>query len=371
MDSLPDLAKQWAHLMRTGHQAEAKRLGWDTIFPLAEEKFLAQTTVQETYDWLVLPAGLSPEYRVLLIKALRPKKVYFLGTHEFKKYALDLIIERTGLKPSEYEVETIEYSGMDVADVYQHIQKHLQRFKGKKVALDLTRGKRIMSAGSAIVGAFFGFDLVYIDEDWLDDIKRGVPGTERLVVSKNPFDVFGDLDLQTAHQLFNFHDYGAAMRIYGRLITQITDPRPMEIENLLAETYAHWNAFNFGAAGKKMAECRDRAAQYNISLPAGVDKNAYALDQLREVNLDAIPQANQALHVIADLYANALRKAKTGQFEDAIARLYRCLELMSQSRLATHGIDTSSPELASYNDAYKELTKKCTVRSFPSPTKLG
>jgi hypothetical protein len=102
-----------------------------------------------------------------------------------------------------------------------------------------------------------------------------------------------------------------------------------------------------------------------------VDKNAYALDQLREVNLDAIPQANQALHVIADLYANALRKAKTGQFEDAIARLYRCLELMSQSRLATHGIDTSSPELASYNDAYKELTKKCTVRSFPSPTKLG
>jgi CRISPR-associated protein (TIGR02710 family) len=228
-----------------------------------------------------------------------------------------------------------------------------------------------MSAGAAIVGAFFGFDLVYIDEDWTDDIKRGVPGTERLVVSKNPFDVFGDLDMQTAHQLFNFHDYGAAMRIYSRLMGQVSDPRLVEIEHLLAESYAHWNAFNFGAASKKLSECRNRAAQYSIKLPAGVEENAFALQQLQEVNLDTIPQEKQALHVIADLYANALRKARTGQFEDAIARLYRCLELMSQSRLASHGISTSSPELASYSEAYKELTLKVYGREVSLPNEIG
>src|SRR4030042_1793697 len=93
----------------------------------------------------------------------------------------------------------------------------LDLFYNKKVILDLTRGKRIMSVGAGIVGAFFGFDLVYVDEEWIDEIKRGKPGTEKLVTVKNPFEVFGDLEGQEARELFNHYDYGAAIYFYKKL----------------------------------------------------------------------------------------------------------------------------------------------------------
>ncbi len=43
-----------------------------------------------------------------------------------------------------------------------------------------------------------GCDLLYIDEDWTDEIKRGVPGTESLIHVKNPLQIFGDLELRYA-----------------------------------------------------------------------------------------------------------------------------------------------------------------------------
>jgi len=42
---------------------------------------------------------------------------------------------------------------------------------------------------------------------------------------------------------------------------------------------------------------------------------------------------------LADLFANAARRAKEGKFDDAVARLYRAVELLSQFFLARKGID--------------------------------
>ena len=58
---------------------------------------------------------------------------------------------------------------MDISDVYSKIKLKMNLFEDKNVLLDLTRGKRIMSVGAGIVGAFFNFDLVYIDEEWIAD----------------------------------------------------------------------------------------------------------------------------------------------------------------------------------------------------------
>ncbi|RKY04684.1 TIGR02710 family CRISPR-associated protein [Candidatus Poribacteria bacterium] len=45
--------------------------------------------------------------------------------------------------------------------------------------------------------------------------------------------------------------------------------------------------------------------------------------------------------LLADLIANAERRAGEGRYEDAVARLYRACEMIAQIGLASYGVDTS------------------------------
>ncbi|MDP3881309.1 MAG: TIGR02710 family CRISPR-associated CARF protein [Nanoarchaeota archaeon] len=371
-EPLEKLREEWLDLVKKASIEKAEEMYWKSIFPLVEDNFIKISKSKEQYEWLVLPCGLESSYYILLINAIKPKNVYFIGTKEFKENFLNFIVEKTGLKPSQYIIDTVSYEGLEIADVYQKIRSHLSSFIDKKVLMDLTRGKRIMSVGAGIVGAFFGFDLVYIDEEWLDDIKRGMPGTERLVMVKNPFDVFGDLELKEARDFFNHNNHGAALSLYKRIHQKIDDPRNVEIEELLAESYLHWNSFNFKAALIKLESARDKLGQYRMKVNPHLIANIQALQILISQNDTESKNSEQFnLHVIIDLYSNALRKAEVGLFEDSISRLYRVLELISQYRLAAYGIVTSSPEIKKYELAYKALVKEIYGFEKELPAEIG
>ena len=369
MSNLDDLRNPWISLLSQGKFEEADKFYWEAIFPEIEDLFIKKSSFSEQCDWLILPVGLESSYYILLIKAIKPKQVYFLGTQEFKNNFLDKIVEKSGLKPSQYIIDIIGYDRMDVADVYNKIRSRLDSFLGKKVIMDLTRGKRILTVGSGIVGAFFGFDLVYIDEDWIDNLKRGLPGSEKLVLVKNPFEVFGDLELREARDFFAHYNYGAALALYKRIKNKIIDPREVEIEELLSEAYLHWNAFNFKAASGKLNQVISKSSQYSLKLPENVKKNMQVLEIL---NSDKPTDSNlYHLHLIMDLYANALRKSEVGVFEDSISRLYRLLELISQYRLKAYNIDTLSPDLKKYENEYNLATKEIYGFEKNLPMEIG
>ncbi len=369
--SLAELRETWLSLVRQTRINEANTLYWERLFPLVEKEFLAHNKIEEHYDWLVLPCGLEASYYILLIKAIRPKQVYFLGTEEFVAEFLETIIKNTGLKASEYIFDKISYEGLDITDVYDKIRARLNLFIDKKILMDLTRGKRIMSVGAGIVGAFFGFDLVYIDESWVDDVKRGMPGTEKLVMVRNPFEVFGDLELREARAFLNNHNYGAALALYRRIQQKIVDPRNVEIEAFLSEAYMHWNSFNFKAAVSKLQTAVDKLQQYHIKAKPEILENLIALKVLDTGSQEIIKSEEFNLHVIIDLYCNAMRKSEVGIFEDAISRLYRVLELITQNRLKSHGIETLGSDLTPYESAYKAVTKEIYGIEKNPPMEIG
>lgn len=365
---MEDLRGEWLDLIRQARIEEADELYWKELFPLVESKFLSENKAKEQYDWLVLPCGLESSYYVLLIRALNPKNVYFIGTQEFKDNFLNMVVEKSGIKASQYIVDVVSYDEMNVSDVYEKIRGHLDLFADKKIILDLTRGKRILSVGAGIVGAFFGFDMVYVDEGWDDKIKRGIPGTERLVMVKNPFEVFGDLELREAKEFFNHYDYGPAIFFYNKLRERVVDPRVIEVERLLAETYMYWNSFNFKAALTKLEMLRDREKQYNLK---GIGKTSSHIEVLKILIDENNKNDDYNLHLIVDLYANALRKAEIGLFEDSISRMYRVLELISQYRLRSYGIETSQPNVKHIESEYRNLTKEIYGFEKDLPLEVG
>jgi len=374
MGEFEEIREKWLDLIKQTKVKEAGEIYWEKLFPTIEKRFLEKNQIKEEYDWLILPVGLESSYYILLIKAINPKNVYILCTKEFKSLGLlDKVIEETNIKPSQLIVDTLEYKEMDVAGVYEKIRKHLDIFSNKKVILDLTRGKRVMSTGAGITGSFFGFDLVYIDEDWIDEVKRGIPGSERLVVVKNPFQVFGDLESQEAKKLFNHYNYGAALFFYKKLKEKVVDPREIEIKELLSESYLRWNSFNFKAALHKIKQLTEKAGQYNIKTDPGIIENLKTLEILNSADIDKPETLDDEfnLHIIIDLYTNAMRKAEMGLFEDAISRLYRVLELISQYRLRKYGIETSKPDISKYSDQYKQIAKEIYNFEKELPSEVG
>lgn len=370
MADLENLGEKWLDLIRHAKIDEAEGFFWKEMYCLVEKNFLEKYVSANHCDWLILPVGLEAYLYILLIKALKPRKVYFLCTEEFRNNFLDKVVKETGFGHSDYMVDVLSYEGMDVADVYERIRKHLDLFLNKKVVLDLTRGKRIMSVGAGIVGAFFGFDLVYIDERWVDDVKRGLPGSESLVYVRNPFEVFGDLEGQEARELFNHNDFGAALSVYKRLKEKVADPRKILTEELLAESYLHWNSFNFKAAFQKIDQYIKKAKQYNFKLSQQIHDNWEALQILSSAEIHARNE-DFHIHIILDLYANALRKASAGMFEDAVSRLYRVLELISQYRLRSYGIETSNPKLNDLAGDYKKVTMRLYGFEKEIPFEIG
>lgn len=373
MHDLNSARQRLLEFWKEGKFDEGDSFYWNEVFPLAEAKFLSETKVEQRYDWLIMPGGFVPAYHIFLIRALKPKEVYFIGTREFKEQHLDEVIKKTGLQPSQYIVDVVEYKGMNLTEVYDKIRKRLDLFVGKKVILDLTRGKRIMSIGAGIVGAFFGFDLVYLDKEWDSYFKRGIPGTEKLVMVKNPFEVFGDLELREAREFFATYNYGAALALYKRIRQKIVDPRAVEIEELLSEAYMHWNSFNFKAAHLKLRQAIMKSRQYNVPVNAEVLENMKALELLQSDEASSYYERGDeyTLHLIVDLYMNALRKAEVGMFEDAVSRLYRAIELISQHRLHSHEIQTVGSDLTKFNEEYAKLSKELYGVEKQLPYEIG
>ncbi|MBI2584169.1 MAG: TIGR02710 family CRISPR-associated protein [Candidatus Aenigmarchaeota archaeon] len=379
---LGQLREKWKELVLKGHFNEAEVLYWENMHEISEKTLIKKVSEMgmSRYDWLIIPAGLEKRYYILLINALKPKKVYFICTKEFRNYFLDFIIQKASLKREDYEIDDIEYSGMDLAEIYGKIKDRFPLFEGKRVAVDLTRGKRIMSASAGIMASFFGFDIVYIDEEWIDEIKRGLPGTETLVRVRNPYEVFGELENNHATYLFNTYSFNSAAILFRDLCKKVADPRIFEIKALLAEGYDQWDAFNYIAAEKKLEELMGKLRQYGIRFEhAQIANNLAVLKFLANLKPgqkfeENLKNEDFVVHLLIDMYLNALRRKEVNRQEDSITRLYRLLELISQYRLSTHGITTSQPmysKIAEIEIKYGELTKKLYGTERIVPAEIG
>lgn len=379
---------EWLVLKTSGEFAKANEYYEKTLYPIVEQRFLSQAGKAGgvgAYDALLLPLGEKWHHSVLLIKLLRPKRVYFICTKEVEQSTLGKVVEMTGLAQQDYKKDIVEYFGMDLPEVHEKVTAAIMRLKqlgAKSFAVDLTRGKRIMTAGLGIAGALNGCDFVYIDEDWNSDINDGMPCTERLTFVKNPYKIFGDVEMKNAKELFNNNGFYQSAQVFVGLSKSVRDPRECIAYQTFAEAYAQWDMFNYRAALVKLRDANTKAGQFCVQLPP-IDKNFAALIELEELQsrkqrfYEIIKNTQSAFRLIADAYANAMRRAENQRFDDAISRLYRLIEIVSQHRLALLGFDCASPDftvlsLDGLQERYQEVTQKIygTKKELPNAVTL-
>ncbi len=220
----------------------------------------------------------------------------------------------------------------------------------ESIVVDFTRGTKSMSAAAMLAGVSRGVGwLRYVDGVRQQDPRGMVQaGTERMR-QVQPALATVRAQLQRALSLIANGQFAAAANLFpgwraDALAAFPEAARPAAAAAAwFAAFWGDWDRFFYASAARRLAELKDLAipTEWSSFLPS--QKNQALLELLAQgLPTDFPEKARHSRCLAVDLLANAERRLRWGQPEDALQRAYRVLESAGQARLFTHGLDSEA-----------------------------
>lgn len=224
------------------------------------------------------------------------------------------------------------------------VEEWLARGTDHRVVVDFTDGSKCLSIALALHARRWPCTFSYVcDSESSQQCANELDGRD-VVQRYNPWDTLGYQAIEDACDLFNRGHFAAAAGVLKSCLRRAESPTvKRELATLwaLARAYAEWDRFDHAAARSSIAEAIKNANDLRVIL--GSEDG----DHLFEVLLSHRHVIeNCSADPVADLIANATRRARAGRWDDAVARLYRAVEAIAQAALRRHGLDTSRIPLA-------------------------
>jgi len=233
------------------------------------------------------------------------------------------------------------------------------------ILVDFTRGTKAMSA--ALVLAAVRHDLPqlrYISGGRRDERGMVVAGTE-IVAEVRTTIATARKRLDDAFRFFRHGNFAAVLEILPDSTNPFVALWPQDLLDMaafirpLAMFAAAWDRLDYkGALRVDLPAKGPRPSPWDSFLPSESIKTwvATLAQPFPDLNKD---RAMRLRLLIADLLANGERRIRDQQFEDAIIRAYRVLELVGQIRLFDNDLDSASlpPEHPVIEKFQKELEK--------------
>ncbi|UWV47669.1 TIGR02710 family CRISPR-associated CARF protein [Acetivibrio thermocellus] len=340
--------------------------------PLIIEYFIQENTkkISGNCDAMVLTLGTSYEPLVLSISVLKPEKVLILYTDK-SHHLLDDVIEFTKLKPSQYVATDVDAE--NPLQLYRKIKDVYEKWgRPRNIYVDFTGGTKSMAAGCAMAGSAIGAKLIYIAGNFLTDLRKPEPGSEKLCYIDDPYTVFGDLEREQAISLFNKMDYVSAYRIFEELEQRVPGTKEYSALKYISKAYNAWDSLDISGAADNLSKC------YEIVVTEGKIDKSFVLNShieklekqlgvirvLEKIHCSEEAAKNKSVifdnigYLIANLYQNAMRREKQEKYEMASLLLYRILEIVEQKRLWNYGVDTSDADFTKLCEDEKVLLEK-------------
>lgn len=281
--------------------------------------------------FMTVGTGFGEEGKISLAHALThsiientPQKVIFFGSTESKQ-TVKLIKEDYHNQESEElkEYEDYEFVELEEPDdfnsCYEIMNEYISKYENDKRLLDYTSGTKTMSVTIATIGIVNNLSLSLI---------KGRRGENGIVIANteeinavNAYQVYDKQHFQNVKKYFNYYKYQSANDSLSE-ITTLLDNEEKKYMNQLIELYDDWDKF----------------IHPDVKLPTEHPLVEHLSEQLKK-NVKALRIINKENHkqkcfyILADLINNAKRRCEEEKYDDAVARLYRSLELIAQIRL--------------------------------------
>lgn len=255
-----------------------------------------------------------------------PDHTVFVVTDESLNTTMPLIKEKIDISLKSCE----EYRLTDadnVMKIYNELAAVIKKLKVdyRRLAVDFTSGTKAMS-GALVMAACLheADDLCYIAGERQNGIVA--MGAEELKFV-SPLSVISDKKLAEAVLLFNRHQYDGVIAIVNEL-EKTTSSRTIldKFTDLkkCAMAYSCWDRFNH----REALNCLKSIDKHMFN------ENKRFLNELEKAD-------EKEPYYEADLINNAKRRAEEGKYDDAVARLYRAIELLSQYSLKKYGFNST------------------------------
>ena len=221
-----------------------------------------------------------------------------------------------------------------------------------QVIADITGGTKPMTAGLVLALSGLGVIFSYVGGEKRDPkTGRVITGSERVRLLEDPTARFHELEWQAFKTSWNAWRMDSAAAMLGRILANpelLTPAEQKFYQNLLQVTrgLSAWDRFQHVEAleaieeGLPIAFAIAEAWRHGnkVRVLKALEEYLPRLKRLVE------KRGKPTMGLLADLLANAERRAESGRYDDAVARLYRALELAAEADLYTRtGIVLSDP----------------------------
>lgn len=249
--------------------------------------------------------------------------------------------EHVGKEMEDYQfVRLLDVDRFD--ECFQKIRQEILDRESWEIIIDYTSGTKTMTMSAAIASVLYGKDLTLVSGE------RGQNGlvstnTEE-IKTQSLYSAYDKILNDKMIDAFNHHRFETALK----QINDIVKLNQRESLLKIVQAYNNWDKFHHQEAFDLL-----RNIKVNVKDEGAFKRNKEFLGTL--VNARDVKE----YYLLADLINNAQRRCQEGKYDDALARLYRAVEFISQIRLKKeYGIDTSDVDLDRIPDFVQEKYQK-------------
>ncbi len=285
-----------------------------------------------------------------------PDTAVFIVSKETKIKTLPFIEEKIkSHKPTleyfaELEEEINEFEELHNSFVKIILKYIKQGYEKSNIIVDYTSGTKAMSAALVSAGIFIQVGRITYTYGKRGDGGRVQSGSEK-TTSLSPNLFITGKKFSEAKLLFNKNLFEGVIN----LLSSFEDlPHPdfsTKIQFIIQLSHAlnNWDKFEFGSAFeilnqmKKDENMLHEAKYFGLSL----EKFTQTANTLKEKKLNDF--------LVCELISNAGRRATEGKYDDAVARLYRALEMIGQIEFEKQfGCSTSDVKIENIPEQFRE-----------------
>jgi hypothetical protein len=295
-------------------------------------------------DLLVSLSGFSPETTLLAYELILPLRLLVISSDNTRSQ-VDVIHKKIGdrLEFSQFMHDYVD--PVNPIDIYELVKKAVRPVRPGdpplRAIIDITGGKKVMSASAALAASQLDLKLCYIDSQFDPEMRQAIPGTERLCILSNPTVLFGDKDMDAAVQMFKSGGYVGAKERFGELSERVSAPARARYLCDLAALYQSWCDLDSGDLPARVEQVKMRIADPRSEVrPETAKRLAEQLEFVRAL------VAKDSSAQLLNSYLLGEHYFRLGRNDFAALLYYRTIEksLAERLRRGYQGFDVGKPD---------------------------
>jgi len=303
---------------------------------------------------IIQTVGGSPAPLIKSLIEKKPNYVYFIPSNDTIKEMEEVITWlRSNMSHAVYQFFQVDNPN-DLLACYKACYKAIEDIKAlgldhEEIVTDPTGGTKLMSAALILAAAELGLQVVYVGGETRTKDGKGIVinGTEILFKSAHPFDIIARDEKERFCRDFNTYRFEAALDSCRRIIDKGGDRLKTLFVALtkITEGYRDWDLFRYDTCTYSLEKGLDILRRLSAEDTLVAEKLGMFIRQVANnlEHLRGLPKLKYTWDYVHELVANACRRAEEGKYDDAVARLYRTVEMITQAEfMKLYGQGTSN-----------------------------